>query len=108
MFECFFVAAGRLFRIWLEDRNVLIVGLGNPGNEYAETRHNGWVYGCRLFGRKNIVFRRLRPSSTGLIADGSIGGEKVLLLKPQTYMNLSGNSVVKALHSIKFRRRILW
>ena len=73
----------------------LIVGLGNPGNEYAETRHNVGVMTVDCLAEK-YRFSPFKVKFDGLIADGSIGGEKVLLLKPQTYMNLSGNSVVKA------------
>ena len=73
----------------------LIVGLGNPGNEYAETRHNVGFMTVDCLAEK-YRFSPFKVKFDGLIADGSIGGEKVLLLKPQTYMNLSGNSVVKA------------
>ncbi len=70
----------------------LIVGLGNPGREYEKTRHNigfrcvdaiAAAYGFK-FGKKQ---------SKALVADGVIAGQKVLLAKPQTYMNLSGEAV---------------
>ena len=66
----------------------LIVGLGNPGNEYAETRHNVGFMTVDCLAEK-YHFSPFKVKFDGLIADGSIGGEKVLLLKPQTYMNLS-------------------
>lgn len=73
----------------------LIVGLGNPGAEYANTRHNvGFVAVDNLADKYG--FDSFRSKFDGLVAEGKIGGEKVILLKPQTYMNLSGNSVVKA------------
>lgn len=73
----------------------LVVGLGNPGAEYAATRHNvGFMAADELHRRYN--FSPFRAKFDGLIAEGQIAGEKVYLLKPQTYMNLSGNSVVKA------------
>ena len=73
----------------------LIVGLGNPGAEYAGTRHNvGFMAADAL--AEHYKFGPFRAKFDGLIAEGTIGGEKVYLLKPQTYMNLSGNSVVKA------------
>lgn len=73
----------------------LVVGLGNPGAEYAETRHNiGFMAADEIHGRYN--FSSFKSKFDGLIAEGKIGDEKVYLLKPQTYMNLSGNSVVKA------------
>ena len=78
----------------------LVVGLGNPGAEYAATRHNvGFMAADEIHRRYN--FLPWRAKFDGLIAEGEIGGEKVYLLKPQTYMNLSGNSVVKAAHFYK-------
>lgn len=78
----------------------LIVGLGNPGIEYAETRHNvGFMTVDALAGAYG--FGPFRQKFDGLVAEGRIGGEKIYLLKPQTYMNLSGNSVVKAAHFYK-------
>lgn len=73
----------------------LIVGLGNPGAQYVKTRHNvGFLAVDEIAHRFN--FSPYKEKFSGLIAEGKIGGEKVLILKPQTYMNLSGNSVVKA------------
>ncbi|MBP5353446.1 MAG: aminoacyl-tRNA hydrolase [Alphaproteobacteria bacterium] len=73
----------------------LVVGLGNPGAEYAATRHNvGFMAADEIHRRYN--FSAFRSKFDGLIAEGQIAGEKVYLLKPQTFMNLSGNSVVKA------------
>lgn len=78
----------------------LIVGLGNPGAEYAGTRHNvGFMVADGLYEKYN--FGPFKSKFDGLIAEGSIAGEKILLLKPQTYMNLSGNSVVKAANFYK-------
>ena len=73
----------------------LIVGLGNPGSEYAETRHNVGFMALDGLAEK-FRFSPFKAKFDGLIAEGNIGGEKGLLLKPQTYMNLSGNSVIKA------------
>lgn len=73
----------------------LIVGLGNPGAEYADTRHNvGFMAVDAIADKYN--FSTYKSKFDGLIAEGKIDGEKVFILKPQTYMNLSGNSVVKA------------
>lgn len=78
----------------------LVVGLGNPGAEYAATRHNvGFMAADELHRRYN--FSPFRSKFNGLIAEGQIEGEKVYLLKPQTYMNLSGNSVVQAANFYK-------
>lgn len=73
----------------------LIVGLGNPGAEYAGTRHNVGFAAADAIAAE-FGFGSFRSKFDGLIAEGKIGNEKVYLLKPQTYMNLSGNSVVKA------------
>jgi PTH1 family peptidyl-tRNA hydrolase len=72
----------------------LLVGLGNPGPQYAQTRHNiGFMavdriaedHGCAPF----------RSKFNGLLSEGSLRGTKTLLLKPQTFMNLSGQSVAE-------------
>ena len=69
----------------------LIVGLGNPGDEYTGTRHNTGFMLLDAFAKaSNIVFEDRRY---GYIAETSIKGRKVFLLKPTTYMNLSGNAV---------------
>ena len=73
----------------------LIVGLGNPGAEYQGTRHNaGFMVADAI--AEAYHFSIFKSKFDGLVADGVIDGEKCLLLKPQTYMNLSGNSVLKA------------
>lgn len=69
----------------------LIVGLGNPGDEYAGTRHNTGFMVLDAFAKaSNIVFEDKRY---GFVAETSIKGRKLILLKPSTYMNLSGNAV---------------
>ena len=69
----------------------LIVGLGNPGDEYAGTRHNTGFMILDAFAKaSNIVFEDKRY---GFIAETSLKGRKLFLLKPTTYMNLSGNAV---------------
>lgn len=70
----------------------IIVGLGNPGPEYEGTRHNaGFAVIDRLAEKYNIGVDTRKHQA--LIGKGMIGGEKVILAKPQTYMNLSGESV---------------
>lgn len=69
----------------------LICGLGNPGREYEGTRHNTGYMVLDAFAKaSNICFEDKRY---GFIAETSIKGRKVILLKPTTYMNLSGNAV---------------
>lgn len=70
----------------------LIVGLGNPGKEYLFSRHNlGFMVVDRLAGDLDIRVNRSQFDS--LTGDGTISGSRIMLAKPQTYMNLSGNSV---------------
>ena len=70
----------------------LIVGLGNPGKEYENTRHNiGFDAIDKIAGKYNIELNRIKFK--GVYGEGFIGGEKVILLKPTTYMNLSGESL---------------
>lgn len=70
----------------------LIVGLGNPGKKYENTRHNvGFWCVDELARRHNLEFSKTEKKA--LIADGIIAGQRVMLVKPQTYMNLSGQSV---------------
>jgi PTH1 family peptidyl-tRNA hydrolase len=69
----------------------LIVGLGNPGTEYENTRHNTGFMVLDAFAKaSNIVFEDRRY---GFVAETSLKGRKVFLLKPTTFMNLSGNAV---------------
>lgn len=70
----------------------LIVGLGNPGAQYARTRHNiGFDALDALAARHGLEFRGKRANS--LLAEGNIAGQRVALAKPQTFMNLSGQAV---------------
>ena len=70
----------------------LIAGLGNPGREYENTRHNAWFASIDRLAEKNHISIDMKKFQA-LCGTGYIGGQKVLLLKPQTYMNLSGESL---------------
>lgn len=73
----------------------LVVGLGNPGAKYENTRHNmGFLAADLLAEQENFKFNKLRFRAWTATAE--LGGEKVLVMKPQTYMNLSGESVGEA------------
>lgn len=75
-----------------EDNFVLLVGLGNPGRRYRGNRHNvGFMTIDHLAGAWNIELTRVQNKA--LIGDGRICERKVLLAKPQTYMNRSGDAV---------------
>jgi len=78
----------------------LFVGLGNPGAKYAGHRHNiGYMAVDRIAADHG--FGPWRAKFQGRIAEGRMGGEKVLLLKPETMMNLSGRSVAAAMQFFK-------
>lgn len=71
----------------------LIVGLGNPGKQYERTRHNlGFMAIDYFASKKCLVFK---SNMKGLYSETIIEGEKIILLKPQSYMNLSGDIVRK-------------
>lgn len=70
----------------------IIAGLGNPGKKYENTRHNiGFIALDRLAERNDIKINKIKHKA--LVGEGRISGQKVLLVKPQTYMNLSGQSL---------------
>ena len=70
----------------------VIVGLGNPGKKYENTKHNiGFITVDFLADKNNIKVNKIKHKA--LVGEGMISGQKVLLVKPQTFMNLSGNSV---------------
>jgi PTH1 family peptidyl-tRNA hydrolase len=72
----------------------LIVGLGNPGKEYEGTRHNiGWELIDRLAGANRIRVEGREKGVRAFVGTGEIAGRKVMLVKPLTFMNLSGEAV---------------
>jgi PTH1 family peptidyl-tRNA hydrolase len=78
----------------------LIVGLGNPGEQYAKTRHNvGFEVVETLARRHGLRFDEKRGKAR--VAEGRVGGERVALAKPFTYMNLSGQALVALLNWYK-------
>ncbi len=78
----------------------LFVGLGNPGTKYAENRHNiGFMAVDRIAGDHG--FGPWRARFQGLASEGRLGDERVMLLKPGTFMNLSGQSVGEAMRYLK-------
>ncbi|KGF68018.1 peptidyl-tRNA hydrolase [Hoeflea sp. BAL378] len=79
---------------------LLIAGLGNPGPQYARNRHNVGFMAADAIARRHS-FSGFSKKFRGEIAEGTIAGEKVLLLKPMTFMNLSGDSVGEALRFYK-------
>ena len=79
---------------------LIIVGLGNPGPKYAFNRHNiGFMAVDAIIHRHSFSPERQRFQ--GLVSEGTLGGEKVIVLKPMTYMNESGRSVGEAMRFYK-------
>jgi PTH1 family peptidyl-tRNA hydrolase len=79
--------------------DLLVAGLGNPGREYARTRHNvGWMVVDELAGRHSASWR---SKFSGQLADARIDEARVALVKPETYMNDSGRSIAAAARFFK-------
>ena len=79
---------------------IAIVGLGNPGKNYERTIHNLGYMALDCFAESNGL-KFSKSKYFGRVAEGIINGEKVILLKPETFMNLSGKSVEDLVHSLK-------
>ena len=78
----------------------LLIGLGNPGREYRDNRHNfGFMLIDRLIVRLNA--RGMKLQSKAIVTSASYEGRKLMLAKPQTYMNLSGQSIQGLAHFYK-------
>ena len=78
----------------------VIVGLGNPGKKYEHTRHNVGFLALDILAREHdIKINKIKHKA--LVGEGFISGQKALLVKPQTFMNLSGNSVSEILEYYK-------
>jgi PTH1 family peptidyl-tRNA hydrolase len=79
---------------------LLFAGLGNPGAKYANNRHNVGFMAADAIARRHS-FSPWSKKFQGLIAEGTIDGEKIILIKPQTFMNNSGQSIGEALRFYK-------
>ena len=84
----------------------LIVGLGNPGRDYEKTRHNTGFMALDLIA-KELNISVTSEKFKGLYGKGNVKGESVILLKPQTYMNLSGESVRAVMDFFKIDKKDL-
>jgi len=95
----------------IDERSIspfLIVGLGNPGREYRDSRHNiGFMVADNLTQKFDVAFSRRQADA--LVTDWKSGDEKIIFAKPQTYMNLSGRSVSTLLryYRIDFARCLI-
>jgi len=84
----------------------LIVGLGNPGKEYENTRHNTGFMAIDEYAKiNNLTFNKNKFD--GIYTDFLLNGEKIILLKPQKYMNLSGEVISKYLDYFKINKNDL-
>ena len=84
----------------MSDTPLLIAGLGNPGEQYARNRHNaGFILADEIHA--HYRFGPWRPKFDGLLSEGALAGRKTYLLKPQTFMNLSGDCIGPALRFFK-------
>ncbi|MCX8135004.1 MAG: aminoacyl-tRNA hydrolase [Roseococcus sp.] len=86
---------------------LLWVGLGNPGPEHARQRHNFGFMALDAIARRH-GFAPWRSKFKGEVSDGVIGGRRIMLLKPMTYMNLSGDSVQAAAAFHKLPPAAIW
>ncbi len=87
--------------------DLVIAGLGNPGPEYAESRHNlGWLCLDELAGRLDVAIDRKRWRS--LVTPSTVAGRRVWLVKPQTWMNLSGQAVAGAVRDLDLDPADVW
>lgn len=86
----------------------VIIGLGNPGAEYAKTRHNAGRMAVELFAkREGFDDFALRKAAQALVVQDALDGEKVTLVLPEVYMNHSGKAAVPFVKSVKAARGLL-
>lgn len=84
------------------EKTLLVVGLGNPGSKYASNRHNvGFMALDRYQDSQNLSNWTLKKDLEAMVATGQVGQTRVILVKPTTFMNNSGNSVSKIQHFYK-------
>jgi PTH1 family peptidyl-tRNA hydrolase len=86
----------------------VIVGLGNPGKEYEKTRHNAGRLAVELLAKQEgfdtFIYKK---TANALVCEGTIGKEKVVLVLPETMMNLSGKAVAPFVKSVKAASKLL-
>lgn len=82
----------------------LIIGLGNPGNNYKNTRHNIGFMSVEKLAEKHGISLKFESKFNAFVGKGSICGKDVFLVEPMTYMNLSGESIVKVVNWYKLQK----
>ncbi|MFV0431335.1 MAG: aminoacyl-tRNA hydrolase [Alphaproteobacteria bacterium] len=86
----------------------LIAGLGNPGAAYAQNRHNIGFMAADEIVRRHSSFGVWQKKASALVAEGRLAGEKTLIVKPQTFMNRSGLSVMQLMQFYKLKPTDIW
>ncbi len=87
---------------------IVIVGIGNPGKEYEKTRHNAGRMAVQLLAKQEGFDEfEMKKTANALVSEGSIDGEKVVLVLPETYVNLSGKSVMAFVKSVKAAKNLI-
>ena len=87
---------------------ILILGLGNPGKDYEKTRHNaGFMFLDALASKYSLSFSFNKKFNAQIVGT-SIEGEDIIFVKPQTYMNLSGNAALKIANYYKIPAEKIW
>jgi len=108
----FMVAGSRLAVMNFNFLNMIaIIGLGNPGKQYKNTRHNlGWVVLNNFLEKNNNDFSafNLQTKFKASLSVGKIYNEKIILAKPQTFMNLSGTSIILIKSFYKLANNDIW
>jgi len=85
----------------------VIMGLGNPGPEYARTRHNAGRMAVELLAKEEGLDFSPRKAAQASVAEGQLNGEKTVLVVPEVYMNHSGKSAPSFVKSVKAARKLL-
>ena len=87
---------------------IIIIGLGNPGEKFKNTRHNvGFMVLDKFAGKNNFPEFKLNKKYSAEISEGNFGGEAVLLAKPQTFMNNSDKAVRSLIKNLKIEKFIV-
>lgn len=87
---------------------ILLIGLGNPGSEYAATRHNVGFLTLDRFTEQHALSWKFDKRAKAEIAEANIAGKKIILAKPQTFMNLSGTSAASLAERFKVTPHDIW
>jgi len=88
---------------------IIIVGLGNPGQRFQKTRHNiGFRVVDKFLQENNLPEFKSSKRSNALISNSFLNGTEVIIVKPQTFMNLSGRSIKKLISNFQFLTPNLW